>query len=187
MKSKVSKLGIPGLLVLALITAGCLVSGTFVVVENVTFSFTADSGFYWFPVDLASNADWEERQADIDDLDAIGFSFVIENTSDVASTFSVQFAAAIEPLVLPISSMTQPTVVPSGAVTVISGLSVPANSSRTVTYAESLGMISNFAALKAIILTGRFDYFGASSGGSGDFPFVVTEGKIIITVSASTT
>ena len=183
MKNIMQKLGIPGLLIVALIATGCLVSGTFVIVEGVTSSFTADSGFYWWPVDLTTNEHWTERQDNIDDLDAIGFAFVIQNTSDVTSTFNVMFAATTGAIDL----NDQPTEIPTGAVTVISGLTVAAGSTRKVGYAESLGMISNFAALKAIIMSGRFDYFGTSTGGSGDFPFIITEGSIIITVSASTT
>ena len=183
MKKTYSKISLIGLGLVGLFAAGCLVSGTFVIVEEVNFSFTADGGFYWFPVDLNGNPDWEEHKDDIDDIDAIGFEFTIHNTSGVSSTFSALFAAATGVA----NPLDEPPAIPDDAVTVISGLTVAAGATRTVTYAESLGMISNLAALKAIIRTGRFDYFGTSSGGSGDFPFEVTHGKIVVTVSASNT
>ena len=183
MKTIHKKFGLVGLVLAGLFVAGCLVSGTFVIVEDVDFDFTADSGFYWYPVDLNGNSDWEDHKDDIDDIDAVGFEFTIENTSDVSSTFTVQFAAATGEA----DPLDEPTSIPDGAVTVISDLTVAAEATRTVTYAESVGMISNLAALKAIIKSGRFDYYGTSSGGSGDFPFEVTDGKIIITVSASST
>ena len=183
MKSICRKIELTGVILTGLVLAGCLVSGTFVIVEEVDFDFTADSGFYWYPVDLNGNSDWEEHREDIDDIDAIGFEFTIQNTSGVSSTFSVQFAAATGVA----NPLDEPPSIPDDAVTVISGLTVAAGATRTVTYAESLGMISNLTALKAIIKTGRFDYFGTSSGGSGDFPFVVTHGKIVVTVSASNT
>lgn len=181
MRTIYKKLGLAGLVLIGLVVTGCLVSGTFVLVEDVEFDFTADSGFYWYPVDLSGNSDWEDHKDDIDDIDAVGFEFVIENTSGVSSTFTVQFVAATGVA----STLVEPTSIPDDAVTVISGLTVAAGATRTVTYAESLGMISNLAALKAIIKSGRFDYYGTSSGGSGDFPFEVTNGKIIVTVSAS--
>lgn len=181
MKALHKKLGWAGLILTGLVVAGCLVSGTFVIVEEVSFDFTADSGFYWYPVDLNGNSDWEDHKDDIDDIDAVGFEFTIENTSGVSSTFTVQFAAATGEA----DPSDEPTEIPGDAVTVISGLTVAAGATKTVTYAESLGMISNLAAFKAIIKSGRFDYYGTSSGGSGDFPFEVTHGKIIITVSAS--
>jgi hypothetical protein len=130
---------------------------------------------------MTTDPDWEEHQQDIDDLDALGLDFTIENTSDVAATFTISFAAST----VPAATATAPDAVPAGAVTVLSGLTVPANDTTKVTYAESLGMIGDMAAIKAVVLTGRFDYYGTSTGGSGDNPFDVTDGKIIVTVSAS--
>jgi hypothetical protein len=75
---------------------------------------------------------------------------------------------------------------PDGAVQVITGLVVPAGAS-SVTYAQSLGHITNLGALKSIVKTGRFDYLGTSCGDTGDLEFQVTNGLIIITVSASNT
>lgn len=183
MRTIYKKLGLAGLILIGLVVTGCLVSGTFVIVEDVDFNFTADSGFYWYPVDLNGNSDWEDHKDEIDDIDALGFEFTIQNTSGVSSTFTVQFVEATGVA----NPLDEPTAIPDDAVTVISGLTVAAGATRTVSYAESLGMISNLAALKAIIKSGRFDYFGTSSGGSGDFPFEVTDGKIVITVSASST
>jgi hypothetical protein len=181
MKKLYTKLGAFGLVLIGLIVAGCLTSGTFVIVKNFEVSFTADGGFYWCPIDMTTDPDWEEHQQDIDDLDALGLDFTIENTSDVAATFTISFAAST----VPAATATAPDAVPAGAVTVLSGLTVPANDTTKVTYAESLGMIGDMAAIKAVVLTGRFDYYGTSTGGSGDNPFDVTDGKIIVTVSAS--
>ena len=175
------KIALTGLLLVALAITGCnLVSGTFVVVEDVEVSFTADGGFYWYPLDLASNPTWKEHQAEIDKIELIGFSFNIENTSDVSTTFSVLFAGETGPA----NPLSPPTSMPDDTVRVIDGLTVGPGATRTVTYVESLGMISNQAALKAIVRSGRFDWYGLSSGGSGPAVFKVTKGKIIITVSA---
>ena len=183
MKKLYAKLGLFGFLLIGLISAGCLVSGTFVIVHDFEVSFTADGGFYWCPIDLTADPDWEEHQQDIDDLDALGLEFTIENTSDVAATFTISFATSEVPAIVAVA----PDAVPAGAVTVLSGLTVAAGSTRTVSYAESLGMIGDIAAIKAVVLTGRFDYFGTSTGGSGDDTFDVTKGKVIVTVSASST
>ena len=157
MKKLVSKKSLLGLALLAILTSGCLVSGTFVIVHDFSVIFTADGGFYWWPIDLTTDPDWEDHQDDIDDLDALGLVFTIENTSDVTSTFNVLFAAA----------------------------SGEADPYGTVTYAESLGYLGDMAAIKTVVLTGRFDYYGTSTGGSGDDPFVITDGSIIVTISAS--
>jgi hypothetical protein len=180
MRKLKSKSWLLGLALVGLLAAGCLVSGTFVLVEEVNFSFTADSGFYWWPVDLTADPDWESHQEDIDDLDALGLVFTIENTSEVTSTFNIWFAAATGPAVL----TPEPTEIPAGVVPVLTGLTVEAGATRTITYSESLGMIGDLADIKAVVLTGRFDYYGTSTGGSGNDPFDVTDGKIIVTVSA---
>ncbi|UCC43922.1 MAG: hypothetical protein JSU65_12545 [Candidatus Zixiibacteriota bacterium] len=169
-----------GFLLIALAIAGCnLVSGTFVIVENFEVTFTADGGSYWYPLDLASNPTWSKHQAEIDKIESIGFSFNIEDTSGVSSTFNVLFAAETGPA----DPSSPPTSMPSDTVRVIDSLAVNANELRTVSYVESLGMISNQADLKRIVRSGRFDWYGFSTGGTGSTPFLVTKGKIIIVVS----
>jgi len=181
MKKLYARFGAVGLVLAGLVVAGCLTSGTFVIVKDFSVTFTADGGFYWCPIDMTTDPDWEDHQQDIDDLDALGLEFTIQNTSDVASTFAIRFATSS----VPAETATPPEEIPPGAVTVLSGLTVAANSTRHVSYAESLGMIGDIAAIKSVVLTGRFDYFGTSSGGSGDDPFVITDGKVIVTISAS--
>ena len=172
-----------GLIVVALLLSGCLVSGTFVIVEDVDFSFTANTGFYWYPVDLTGNSVWEDHKDEIDFIDVLGMSFDIQNNSSQTCELNVWFVGATGPA----DMQNPPASIPSNAVQVITALTVPGNSTRTVTYQESLGFISNIEAFKAIVKSGRFDYFGTSCGGTGDSLFVVTNGNIIITVSASNT
>ena len=166
-----------------LVTAGCLVSGTFVIVEDVEFGFTTQSGFYWYPVDLQDNEDWADHVDEIDFIDAIGFSFKIVDTSGTATNITVYFAAATGPAN---PFMANPPPLPSNAVVVIPGLAIPANGTVIVTYKESLSFISDVNAFKAMVKSGRFDYYATSTGGSPT-PYMLTEGKVIITVSASDT
>lgn len=184
MKKLINTRRLLSLALVALLATGCLVSGTFVIVEGVNFTFTADRGFYWWPVDLTSDSDWDDHKDDIDDIDALGFEFNIENTSDQDCEFNVWFVAATgeaDPNDFPLTF--DPDL--SGMVQVITGLEVAAGASRTVSYAESLGHISSLKQFKAIVRTGRFDYYGTSCGGTDDDLFLVTDGKIIVTVSAS--
>lgn len=185
MKKLLSKCALPASLVLAgLVIGGCLVSGTFVIVEDVQFAFRANHGFYWFPVDLTDNSDWKDHKDQIDDIDAVGFEFDIQNTSSEDCEFNVWFAAAHGaadrnnfPVAFDSTGL--------GAVKVITGLKVAAGETRKVTYAESLGSITNLGEFKRIVKTGRFDYYGTSCGGTDDDLFIVTNGKVIVTVSAS--
>ncbi|MEE8576637.1 MAG: hypothetical protein V3T31_05225, partial [candidate division Zixibacteria bacterium] len=62
-KIKISS-GFFGLAAAILLVTGCLVSGTFVIVEE--FSFTGQTGFYFYEVDITSEPDWEDHKDDID-------------------------------------------------------------------------------------------------------------------------
>ena len=183
MRARFSKVAFFVLIALALASTGCLVSGTFVVVEDVNFDFTADGGFYWYPVDLTGNSIWEEHEEDIDNIDAIGMQFEITNTSDVSTTFRVSFAKASGPA----DPSDPPDEIPAGAVVVIDDLTVAAGATRIIGYAGSFAYIGNVDKFKEIIMTGRFDYFGESTGGTEDFAFEVRDGKIVVTISASST
>lgn len=187
MRTACSKIASFLLIGMALATTGCLISGTFVVVENVKFDFTADRGFYWYPVDLTGNSVWEDHEEDIDDIDAIGLQFTIHNTTQINTEFSVWFVKASGPAGDPSNPLDWPDDIPTGAVKVIDGLTVAAGATRNIGYAGSLAYIQNVDKLKEIIKTGRFDYYGQSTGGSGDDTYEVTKGKIVVTISASST
>lgn len=183
MKTLYAKLGLAGLILAGLVVAGCLVSGTFVIVRDVDFSFDTHYGFYWYPVDLTEDSDWNKHKDEIDDIDAIGFELKLHNTTNEECTFNVWFSApqGVFGLGEPPTSF-DPSA--SGFVHVIKDLTVAGGATRTVTYSESLGLISDLAAFKALVKTGRFDYYGTGCASSLDEPFQA-DGKIIITVSAS--
>jgi len=181
MRTRISKSAFFLLITLALVSSGCLISGTFVVVEDFDFDFTAQGGFYWYPVDLTGNSVWEDHADDIDNIDAIGMQFTIRNTSDVSSTLTIRIKRA--------SGAADPDGVPppiTGATAIIEGLTVPANSSRVIGYVGSLAYITNLDKIKEIIMSGRFDLYGTSTGGPEE-PFEVRDGKIVVTISASST
>ena len=182
MRLKANCLGIAGLALICLLAAGCLVSGTFVVSEDINFDFTAQTGFYWWPVDLRENEVWQDHRDEMDDIDALGFEFIVTNTSDVTSTLSFSFAPAAGDA----DTASKPTEIPKTAVLAYGPLTVNAGETKKVTYGESLSLIQNLDQIKAIVFTGRFDYYGTSTGNPVGV-FEVREGKIIVTISASGT
>ncbi len=187
MRRKLSKLSFLVLITMALVFTGCLISGTFVIVEDVSFDFTANRGFYWYPVDLTGNSVWEDHKDDIDDIDALGMQFTIINTTDVNTEFNAWFVKATGPAGDPSDPGDWPTAIPAGALKVIDGLTVAAGATRHIGYMGSLAYINNIEKLKEIIKTGRFDYYGQSTGGSGDDTYDVRDGKLVVTISASST
>lgn len=165
---------ISSLFLLALGLNGCLVSGTFIIVEEI--DFTAASGFYFYQVDITDDPDWEEHKDKIDFIDAVGVEFYITSTESIDVTFNVY----IDDYSGPASS---PTEVPSTATKIIDNLVVSPGVTK-ISYSESLGFLTGVDRLKALTKTGKFDYYGASSGNDGT-TFVIDSGKVIVTFSAS--
>ncbi|MDZ4723256.1 MAG: hypothetical protein SGI97_05070 [candidate division Zixibacteria bacterium] len=173
MKYIKNKIGVLGLILAGLIAAGCLVSGTFVVVED--FNFTTEEGFYRYPVDITDNADWKEHKDKIDQIDAVGAEFNITNNQGGPVTFKVwvdDFGANHASVGAVEANATQ-----------ILELTVPAGKSK-VTYVQSLNAIMNIGELKRLAKFGQFDYYGTSTG-NNPTAFVVDSGKVIVTFSAS--
>ena len=173
MITRMKILALVGLIAVAAIVSGCLVSGTFIIVDD--FSFTAASGFYHYTVDITDNADWKDHKDDIDFIDVVGAEFYITNTG-AAETFSVYVDDFGD------VHATEGDV-EANATPIIEDLTVNPGTTK-VTYAQSLGIIKNVARLKALAKTGQFEYYGTSSGNIGT-DFVVDSGKVIITFSAS--
>ncbi len=168
-----STFGIWGLAAIGILVAGCLISGTFVIVES--FSFTAQSGFYYYEIDLTNQSDWEDHKDQIDAIDAVGAEFFITSTESGNVTFNV--------FVDSYSGSANPSAVPSSAKVILEDLDVAPGTTH-ITYAQSLGYLKNLDALKALVKTGKFDYYATSSGNEGT-SFKVDSGKVIVTFSAS--
>ncbi|MCK5125735.1 MAG: hypothetical protein KAR42_05725 [candidate division Zixibacteria bacterium] len=172
MRKIINKLGLIGTAVVIAVLAGCLVSGTFIIVEDITF--TASSGFYFYQIDFTDEDDWEDHKDKIDFIDAVGVVLYFTSTEASDVTFNVY----IDDL----SSGTTPTSVPGTATKIIDDLIV-APGQTTLTYAQSLSIITGLPRLKALAKTGQFDFYATSSSNTGG-TFVVDSGKIVVTVSA---
>ncbi len=175
MKTLKRNLSLPFILVAALLAAGCLlVSGTFVIVED--FSFTAQGDFYFYQVDITDEEDWEEHKDQIDAIDVVGFEFFITSTAATDITFSayVDDYSGIGPI---------PTAVPGTATVILDEITIPPGASHII-YAESLTLIQGVDRLKALTKTGQFDYYGTSSADVDDV-FTIDSAKIIVTFSAT--
>lgn len=169
-----NRFGLLGLIPVIMISAGCLISGTFIIVES--FSFTAQSGFYFYQVDITDDPDWEEHADKIDFIDVVGVEFYI--TSNESS--NVIFNAYIDDYGV---SGPDPTSIPSSATKVIDSLTVEPGSS-IITYAQSLSIITGVDRLKELAKMGKFDFYGESTGNDGT-TFIIDSAKVIVTFSAS--
>jgi hypothetical protein len=170
MKHLKTRFGLAGLLLIALVTGGCLiVSGTFIVVADFDFT-TYDQGYY-YPIDVTAESDWQDHKDNIDFVDAVGFEMHINNSSGAPITFNVWIDDFGKGAPLDTTTATK----------VINAYTAPSGQS-TMTYAQSLNYITGLDRLKALAKEGKFDYYGQSSAGA---QFRVDSGKVIITVSGS--
>jgi hypothetical protein len=172
MKQLKTRFGLAGLLLIALVTGGCLiVSGTFIVVAD--FSFSTYDQDYHYSVDVTQESDWQDHKDNIDFVDAVGFQMDFTNNSGSAVTFDVWIDTAGAPGSTP----------GAGATKIINGLTIPATPVKShVSYAQSLSYITGLDRLKALAKEGKFEYYGHASV---DGSFNVDSGKVIITVSGS--
>lgn len=176
MITRMKILALAGLIVVAAVVSGCLVSGTFIIVED--FEFSAGDPFYHYTVDVTDEPDWEDHKDDIDMVDAVGAEFYIRNTSGAAATFSV-WIDDFDNIYADEGQLNASTT----AAKIIEDLEVPTGTTK-ITYAQSLGYIKNVDRLKALAKTGRFEYYGTSDATEGT-NFFVDSGKVIVTFSAS--
>lgn len=168
-----TKLSMVGAAALGLLFAGCIVSATFILVDD--FEFTAQSGFYFYQVDITEESDWQDHKDNIDAIDAVGAEFFITN----GGSDTVTFTASIDDYS---GAGSNPSNVSPTASAIIEDFRVPPGT-ILISYVQSLGLIRNVARLKALAKTGKFDYYGESSVNPGQ-AFHVDSAKVIVTVSA---
>ena len=174
MKSMLTKIGLPLPIILTIVAAGCIMSGTFVVVE--VFTPTVENEFYYEGVDITDNAVWKEHGDQVDFIDAVGFELYTRSTASGDITFDIYVDKYSGPDASPDS-------VPATATIVVDGVTVSPGT-KTVTYAESLKIIKGLDTLKKLAKTGQMDFYATSTGGVGS-TFVVDSIKVVVTFSAS--
>lgn len=162
------------------VIGGCLVSGTFTVVEE--FHFTAATGFYPYHIDVTGEPDWDDHSDDINAIDLVGFELYLTNNESSEVTFRAYVDDGENPLCLtPACLDTNST-----KIVIIDDLTIPAGpgGKRHVTYGESFTYLVNMDSLKTLMKTGKLNYYGTSTTGT-DAGFVIDTGKVIVTFSAS--
>ena len=174
MKNMLIKIGLPLPVFMIILVAGCIMSGTFVIVEK--FTPTAEDEFYYEGVDFTDNATWQEHGDQIDFIDAVGFELYTRSTAAEDVTFDIYVDKYSGP-------DASPDAVPGTATKVIGGVTVSPGT-KTVTYAESLKLIKGLDRLKTLAKTGQMDLYGTSTGGVGS-TFVIDSIKVVVTFSAS--
>lgn len=158
----------------ALILAGCIVTGTFIadlMVRDLTFAATEN--LYYEQVDLTENEDWDEHKDDIKSIDLVGFELWIENTSGSAQTFKGYIDDANNQLY-----QTQ-ALVEANATIILDELTL-APGDNYVSYPESFAYIKNLETMRTLLESGQFNVYGLATGGT----FELDSLRVVVTFTA---
>ena len=127
---------------------GCLLSGTFVIDLPLDEMLFSSSIFYQQKLDLTDNQTYNEHKDQIKDITDIGFALKIENNT--GSNASGELYLSDD------STYTTASQVKSNATLILTGISVPANSTKSINWSESYQYIKNLGALKEQVKSGSF-------------------------------
>ncbi len=173
-----TKLGVAGAAVTIVFLVGCIFSGTFMAVIPIKQSeFTAESGFYYFEVDLSNNSVWNDHKDEIKKIETVGFEVTMVNNGPADEKFSVY----IEDIGTP--KRASKAEVEANATLVLDSLPLPADDTTHISYGRSFRYIRNVEAMKKLVKKGEFHYYGVSTGGNVEL-YEILKGKVIITFLA---
>ena len=176
MKYLKSKFGLLSLALLSLVLGGCLISGTFIVVQVIEFGSAA--AFYKDAVDLTGNEEWEDHKDDIDRIDVVGFELWMTNPGS-SFTLDAYLDEPNDTAYTTSGQVTANTTHVFGSFTVPGGIS---SSQRVVSYSNSFQYLKNVEAIRTLVKSGAFDFYVLSPGNPGGSLDSV---RVVITVSAS--
>lgn len=159
---------------LALLIAGCIWSGTFVI--NQTITFDPGDDFYSYRVDLTTNATWQDHKDNIDRIETVGFILYLENKVLETAYFSAYINEAT-------GDAPHPSEVPATAKIIIDSLAIKSGK-QVISYAESLKLLRNLDALKKMTKAGKFDFYGTGAGGDAG-NIKIDSVTVVVTFTAS--
>ena len=153
---------------------GCLLSGTFVIDLSLNEMAFTTATFHKQQINLSSNQTYNDHKDQIKDITDIGFALKIENNS--ALTASGELYLSDE------STYTTASQVKSNATLILTGISVPANSTKSINWSESYQYIRNLGALKEQVKSGSFRVYALID--SAPLNLRIYDASLIITFAA---
>ncbi len=160
----------------AIILAGCLITGTFVLVLDLpTITANSTGTFSSTEVDLTEEDVWEDHKDDVENITDVRFRAdftATGNTADGTIYFSsnrlYQTPEAVRAA--------------SDAFIVFTGFSVPAGQTRTMTFAESAQYRQGLTEALELIESGEFYVYALTP--SGPFELQLTDVHVLVTFDA---
>jgi hypothetical protein len=158
-----------------LLCVGCLVSGDVVVVVELDDAHlqTSDDSRTWF-VSKDSVSDWSDHFEDINHIVDVGFSMTITNNNQTDNATGDFYISK--------TLLTGTDNITSEGTKILSGITVPAGTSKHITWQESYTYLSNFSVLKQYVMDGEMYVYAVGIGENLDVD--LTKIAVILTVNA---
>jgi len=158
---------------LSLLIAGCIASGTIIIIFDVDEFVASETDMQMRHIDLTQEADYndnKDRIRSIDQVEVVGWFFNELSTENQAVIYVSQD-----------STLSTPAEVESEATRVFVSPSIPGNDTLFVNWSDGLSYIENLATLKTYADAGDFYIYGLAA----DSPFQVRfRLSLIITITA---
>lgn len=159
---------------LGLLTAGCIISGQFVILIDWGGIVSTDQSLDWDEVDLTDDDTWQDHKDDIQNIIDVKFEVTIINNLGTVATGEVYLSPTLH------GSITD---VRNNAIRILHGIEVPANSTRTISFEESAAFQENLSAALDLVETGQFYIYGIAE--NVPFSIEIPHGsRLLITFSA---
>ena len=138
-------------LMLAIFTAGCLVTGNFLLVIKLDDKeLDTNKEFDKWRVSKEEHEDWDDHADQINHVVDLGFSVLIENNGNEPATGTFYISES--------GDLTEGDLHPDSnkAYVVLTGITVPAGERKLITWQESYKYLRNFDVLKKYVMKGEF-------------------------------
>lgn len=166
----------------ALLAAGCIISGQFVITFalNKTIHSTDTVMDYVF-VDLTDNSTWKDHEDDIQGIVDVKFEVRFKNNLGTQTTGEVYISAGD-------TKHTTVGDVQANATRILSGIVLAGGESQSISFSESAQFIENLSTVLDLLETGKFYIYGIADS----VPFDITIdgvsgqsfGRLLVTFSA---
>ena len=153
--------------------AGCVASGTIIIVFDLDEFVSSSTGMEVVEVDLTTNSDYQDNKDKIKSIDQVTVTgwFINQETADNQAEIWLAYTG----------SYATPAEVRSNATRVFVSPVIPGNDELFIDWADGLSHIENIDALKDAAEDGHFWLYGLAA----DSPFTVRfEITLVITMTA---
>lgn len=181
---KINRLPIAALTASAVLIAGCIMTGTYVVTavlvpdpSPIDVSTIQAHSAVKLVADLRDDSDFRDNQDKIKDIESIGFSAKIKNNLDEPVTFQLFLEEDTTK-----DWENAQMVADSSTELVFTGLTIPGNATVRVNWNESMSYVTGLPAIKDVLERGYFSLYPVAIP-RDNFSVTIDSLVVIVTIS----